>query len=489
MNRIENLQFLFLVGPLFLLFISIVFIVFYYNKNTILLVFILNLLIFVIYALLSCYLDFTLLGSQYVYNLTFIPPYFGLHSLIVDNISYFFLLLTGFLFPLCLLYIYLEESIILKQRYFIILLLLEFFIILCFTASNFFLFFVAFEFLLIPMIFLIYFFGSRGRKIHSIYLFLFYTLLGSIFLLYALLIIYKAYGNLEFSSLSNLEKLTIEEQKLLTILLFFGFAVKIPVFPLHLWLPEAHVEAPTVGSVLLAGILLKLGGYGMLRLLLPISVNVLLDFKAFFITLISISILYGGLAAIRQVDLKKIIAYSSVVHMNIGLLGLFTQTSSGIIGFIFLMCSHGLISSALFFAVGMLYERLHTKNILYIKGLSRIMPKFSLFFLLFCFANLSLPGTCNFVGEIIVFFALGLENNYFALMIGVFSSFFCTLFCLILIVRTLYNQIDHKSSVIYDLTNGETFILFILFVFVLIFGICPGFIIQNLEVIEFIDKN
>lgn len=488
MNTNLNLNFIFLALPLVILLINLVFLILFYNRLTIFFVFVSNLLIFVIYSILSCYLDFTIIGSQFIYQLTIIPHYFGTHSLIVDNISYFFLLLTGFLFPLCLLYVHLEDSITLKQRSFIILLILEFFIILCFSASNFFLFFVSFEFLLIPMIFLIYFFGSRGRKVHSIYLFLFYTLLGSIFLLYSLLIIYKAYGNLEFTSLSNLDKLTVEEQKLLTILLFFGFAVKIPVFPLHLWLPEAHVEAPTVGSVLLAGILLKLGGYGMLRLLLPISADVLLEYKAFFITLISISILYGGLAAIRQVDLKKIIAYSSVVHMNIGLLGLFTQTSSGIIGFIFLMCSHGLISSAMFFAVGMLYERVHTKNILYIKGLARIMPKFSLFFLLFCFANLSLPGTCNFVGEIIVFFALGLENNYFALMIGVFSSFFCTLFCLILIVRTLYNQIDTKFSVIYDLTNGETFILFILFFFVLLFGICPGFIVQNLEVVEYVVK-
>ena len=272
---------------------------------------------------------------------------------------------------------------------------------------------------------------------------------------------------------------------MLTILLFFGFAVKIPVFPFHLWLPEAHVEAPTVGSVLLAGILLKLGGYGMLRLLVPISANVLIEYKSIFLTLVCLSILYGGLAAIRQVDIKKIIAYSSVVHMNIGLLGLFTQTSAGIVGFIFLMCSHGLISSALFFAVGMLYERIHTKNILYIKGLARIMPKFSLFFLLFCLSNMSLPGTCNFIGEIIVFIALGLENNYFALLIGIFSVFFCTLFCLILIVKTLYGQIDNKFSVIYDLTNGESFILLIFFIYILIFGIFPGFIIQNLELIEY----
>lgn len=437
-----TLNFLFLLLPLLLLLINIILLVLFYNKFTVYISFFSNLFIFFIYCVLSCYLDFSIAGIQYKYILTFIPAYFGIHSLMVDNLSYFFLLLTGFLFPLCILYIYIESGRVNKKRSLIILLILEFFIILCFSVSDFFLFYISFEVLLIPMIFLIYFFGSRGRKIHSIYLFLFYTLIGSLFLLYSLLLLYNVYGNLEFISVLDLTKLSIEEQKLLTLLLFFGFAVKIPVFPVHLWLPEAHVEAPTVGSVLLAGILLKLGGYGMLRLLLPISINVLISYKAFFITLISLSILYGGLAAIRQVDLKKIIAYSSVVHMNIGLVGLFTQTSSGLIGFIFLMISHGLISSALFFAVGMLYERIHTKNILYIQGLSRIMPKFSLFFLLFCLANFSLPGTCNFIGEILVFISLGIANSYFALMIGVFSAFFCTLFCLILIAKTLYGKID-----------------------------------------------
>jgi len=423
-------------------------------------------------------LDNTLYGSQYSISIENFPKIFGEVVLCIDGLSSFFLLLTAFLFPLCLLYNYKKVSK--NNQYSVLLLLVELLLIICFTASSFFIFYIAFEIILFPMFFIIGFWGSRGRRIHAVYLFFFYTMLGSFVLLFCLFIIYQTYGTLEFNHFFNKNSLSKIEQQILAILIFIGFSIKIPMYPLHLWLPEAHVEAPTVGSVILAGILLKLGGYGMLRVLLPVCNDVIETQKGFFMGIALLSIILGSIAAARQIDLKKMIAYSSVVHMNVGILGLFAEHNTGIIAFIFLMISHGLIASGLFFGVGMVYDRLHTKNLLYLGGLSRLMPKFSVLFFLLVLANMSIPGTSNFVGEICVFFSLIHEKVWLLAIVAIASSFGTTLFCVILIIKTIYSYLYKGLSPIYDLNDHELFILGILVFLIIILGLCPFFIVDPL---------
>jgi proton-translocating NADH-quinone oxidoreductase chain M len=435
-----------------------------------------TLSIFIIYCWMFISLNYTIYDKQYSIKIESLPNIFGTVELCIDGLSSFFLLLTAFLFPLCLLYN--RKKTVNQNQYSILLLLVELLLIICFTASNFFVFYIAFEIILFPMVFIIGFWGSRGRRVHAVYLFFFYTMLGSFILLACLFVLYRAYGTLEFNHFFNKNGLSILEQQILSFFIFLGFSIKIPMYPLHLWLPEAHVEAPTVGSVILAGILLKLGGYGMLRVFMPISQNVLADLKYYFITITLVSIVLGAMAALRQIDLKKVIAYSSVVHMNVGVLGLFAGYNAGIIGFIFLMISHGIISSGLFFGVGMLYDRLHTKNFAYLGGLTRIMPKFSMLFFLLVIANMSIPGTSNFIGEISIFLSLILEKVWLVTIVAIVSSFFTTLFCCIIIVKTLYSYLYKNIDIIYDVTDEELFILGLCVLLIFILGIFPGIITE-----------
>jgi NADH-quinone oxidoreductase subunit M len=471
---------IFLLLPLFFLLSCIIFtlliknqqIVFYYN-------YIITLIIFIIYCWMFITLNTSLYEIQYNIKIENFPKIFGDTTLSIDLLSSFFLLLTALLFPLCLLYNY--NKINNNNQYSLALLFVELFLIICFTASNFFIFYIAFEMILFPMFFIIGFWGSRGRRIHAVYLFFFYTMLGSFILLFCLFVIYQTYGTLEFIHFFNKNNLSYIEQQILAILIFIGFSIKIPMYPLHLWLPEAHVEAPTVGSVILAGILLKLGGYGMLRVLLPVCNEVIDSLKGFFMGMALISIILGSIAAIRQIDLKKMIAYSSVVHMNIGILGLFATHNTGIIAFIFLMISHGLISSGLFFGIGMLYDRLHTKNILYLGGLGRLMPKFSVLYFLLILANMSIPGTSNFIGEICVFFSLINEKVWLLSILAISATFGTTLFCVIIIIKTIYSYLYKSLSPVYDLNDSELFILAILVLLILFLGIYPNIIIEPLS--------
>ena len=312
----------------------------------------------------------------------------------IDAISLLFIILTTLLFPLCFLLNW--ESVKYRFKDFAILLfLLEFFLINVFSCLDLFFFYIFFESVLIPMFFIIGIWGSRQRKIHAVYQFFLYTFFGSVFMLISIIIIYLHIGTTAIYFIKNFY-FSENRQLIIWLGLFLGFSIKVPMIPFHIWLPEAHVEAPTTGSILLAGILLKLGTYGFIRFLIPLFPYALKFFTPFVFVICLISIIYGSFSTIRQIDLKKIIAYSSIVHMNFCIIGLFTNNIEGIFGSFFLMISHGLVSGALFFCIGILYDRYHTRILYYYGGLVQVMPIFSVIFLIFILSNMGFPGTSGF---------------------------------------------------------------------------------------------
>jgi proton-translocating NADH-quinone oxidoreductase chain M len=340
-------------------------------------------------------------------------PYPNIHFYIgIDGISLFFVVLTTFLIPICILVGWSSIKSY-KKEYMIAFLICESFMIAVFCMLDLLLFYVFFESVLIPMFIIIGVWGSRQRKIQAAYQFFLYTLLGSVFMLLAILFIFFQTGTTDLQILLTTE-FSERRQILLWIAFFASFSVKVPMVPVHIWLPEAHVEAPTAGSVILAGILLKLGTYGFLRFSIPMFPEATLYFTPFIYTLSVIAIIYTSLTTIRQIDLKKIIAYSSVAHMNFVTIGMFSLNIQGIEGSILLMLSHGLVSSALFLCVGVLYDRHKTRLVKYYGGLVNTMPMFSTIFLFFTLANMSLPGTSSFIGEFLILVGAFQRNSLVA---------------------------------------------------------------------------
>nr|YP_009755788.1 NADH dehydrogenase subunit 4 [Gonatozygon brebissonii]QIQ23066.1 NADH dehydrogenase subunit 4 [Gonatozygon brebissonii] len=397
----------------------------------------------------------------------------------LDGISVFFVILTTFLVPICILVGWSNIKNY-KKEYIIAFLVLESFMIAVFCMLDLLLFYVFFESVLIPMFIIIGVWGSRQRKIQAAYQFFLYTLLGSLFMLLAILLIFFQTGTTDLQILLTTE-FSERRQILLWIAFFASFAVKVPMIPVHIWLPEAHVEAPTAGSVILAGILLKLGTYGFLRFSIPMFPEATLYFTPFIYTLSVLAILYTSLTTIRQIDLKKIIAYSSVAHMNFVTIGMFSLNMQGIEGSILLMLSHGLVSSALFLCVGALYDRHKTRLVRYYGGLVSTMPIFSVIFLFFTLANMSLPGTSSFIGEFLILVGVFQRNSTIATLaaIGMILGAAYSLW--------LYNRVvfgNFKPNYIKkfsDLNRREVFIFlpFILGVFWM--GIYPEIFLESMH--------
>lgn len=388
----------------------------------------------------------------------------------VDGISLFFILLTTFLIPVCILVGWLGEYAV--KEYCIAFLVLETLTIAVFSVMDLILFYVFFESVLIPMFIIIGVWGSRERKIRAAYQFFLYTLFGSVLLLLAILLLYFQAGSTDLQVLYN-TPLSESREILLWVAFFASFAVKVPMLPVHIWLPEAHVEAPTAGSVILAGIMLKLGTYGFLRFSIPLFPYASMYFTPLIYTMSIIAIIYTSLTTLRQVDLKKIIAYSSVAHMNFVTIGLFSLNSQGVEGSIMLMLSHGIVSPALFLLVGVLYDRHKTRLLRYYAGCARTMPLFAFFFLFFTMANISLPGTSSFVGEFLLLTGSFLSNSFVAMMAAT-GMVFGAAYALWLCNRVLYGMNKPDSiSAFSDLSRRE-FFMFLPFVLIVLFmGVIP----------------
>jgi len=336
---------------------------------------------------------------QFVEQKPWLEDFNVFYKMGVDGISVFFVLLSAFLTPICILASW--ESITKRvKEYMIAFLILETMMIGMFCALDMVLFYIFFEGVLIPMFIIIGVWGG-ARRVYASFKFFLYTLLGSVLMLLAILSLYHQFGTTDITALSNV-MVPFDVQKWLWLAFMASFAVKVPMWPVHTWLPDAHVEAPTAGSVILAGVLLKMGGYGFLRLSMPILPEASAYFAPFIFWLSIIAVIYTSLVALAQEDMKKLIAYSSVAHMGFVTLGIFAANQQSVDGAMFQMLSHGIVSGALFLCVGVVYDRLHTRDINRYGGLVKNMPKYAAFFMLFTMASVGLPGTSGFVGEFLV---------------------------------------------------------------------------------------
>ena len=345
-------------------------------------------------------LDKSVSKFQFINKLILLPLFNVNLTIGIDGISLLFLLLTTLLIPLCVLSAWNSISFNLKE-FLILFLLLNFFLINVFCSLDLLTFYIFFESVLIPMFLIVGIWGSRERKILAAFYFFLYTLFGSVLMLLAVIYILDQVGTTDYEIILTFSFSALE-QKLLWFAFFLAFAGKVPMVPFHLWLPEAHVEAPTAGSVILAGVLLKLGTYGLIRFSLPFFPKASLFFAPLVYSLVIVSVIYTSLTAIRQTDFKRIIAYTSIAHMNLVVLGIFSFNVIGIEGAIFQSLSHGFIASGLFLIIGVVYDRFKTRIVQYYGGLATVMPLFVSFFLFFSMANIGFPGTSSFLGELLI---------------------------------------------------------------------------------------
>lgn len=388
----------------------------------------------------------------------------------VDGISMLFILLTTLLTPICVMASW--ESIQTRvKEYMIAFLIMETMMIGVFSALDMVLFYLFFEGGLIPMFLIIGIWGAENR-VYATFKFFLYTLLGSVLFLLAILWLFFEFGTTDIPGLMGLG-IDPWWQNLLWLAMFAAFAVKIPMWPVHTWLPDAHVEAPTAGSVILAAVLLKIGGYGFIRLSIPILPDASAYFTPFIFVLSVIAIIYTSLVALMQEDMKKLIAYSSIAHMGFVTIGVFTFTQTGIEGGIMVMLSHGLVSAALFLCVGVVYDRVHTRLIDRYGGLVHRMPLYAVVFMVFTLANVGLPGTSGFVGEFLVLAGVFQVNTWVAFLAatGVVLSVCYALW----LYRRVFFEVLSKTDLklILDLNRREVLMLAPLVVLVLLFGIWP----------------
>ena len=397
----------------------------------------------------------------------------------IDGISILFIILTTFITPLCIISV--NNSVKIRLRDFLIaILIMESFMIGVFCALDLVIFYLFFEAGLIPMFLIIGIWGGP-KRVYSAFKFFLYTLLGSVLMLVAIISIYWITGTTDVVKLYELG-IDQKHQNLLWLAFFSSFAVKTPMWPVHTWLPDAHVEAPTAGSVLLAAILLKMAGYGFIRFslgLFPFASEV---FTPLVYILSLIAIVFTSLIALMQEDMKKLIAYSSVAHMGFVTLGIFTLKQQGIEGSIIQMISHGLVSAALFLCVGVVYDRMHSRLINSYGGIVSIVPKYSILFMLFTLAALGLPGTSGFIGEFLILMG-AFKDNFLVAVIASLGVIFGAAYMLWLYKRVVFGEIINKDLLkMPDLDKSELIILISLALPTLFFGFYPEPLLNTIEV-------
>ena len=398
----------------------------------------------------------------------------------VDGISMLFIILATFITPLCIISVNNHVKIRLKE-FLIAILLMETLMIGVFCSLDLIIFYLFFEGGLIPMFLIIGIWGGN-RRVYSAFKFFLFTLVGSVLMLIAIIYIYWLSGTTDVEQLYNLG-IDSKYQNYLWLAFFSSFAVKTPMWPVHTWLPDAHVEAPTAGSVLLAAVLLKMAGYGFIRFSVGLFPDASTDFIPLIFTLSLIAIIYTSLVALMQDDMKKLIAYSSVAHMGFVTLGIFTFTHQGLEGSIFQMISHGLVSAALFLSVGVVYDRMKTREIKNFRGLVNIMPKYAIMFMIFTLGALGLPGTSGFIGEFLILMGT-FKKSFLAATIASVGVILGAAYMLWLYKRIIFGELlsTIKKEVMPDLKRDEIFILSTLAILIILLGFYPEPIIKTYAV-------
>ncbi len=442
------------------------------------------LVVTLINFLLSIPLYFAFDGAtaafQFVEGYEWIPSIGASYHVGVDGLSLLMIMLTNFLSPLVILSSWNDIRKNLKG-YLISMLLLETGMVGVFCALDLLLFYIFWEAMLIPMYFIIGIWGGV-RRIYATVKFFIYTMFGSLLMLVAILLVYFYTGGTTFDLLAIREQVFPVQYQLWLFAAFgLSFAIKVPMFPFHTWLPDAHVEAPTAGSVILAGVLLKMGTYGFLRFCLPLFPNAAMEFAPLISILALIGIVYGAWVAMVQPDIKKLVAYSSVSHLGFVMLGIFTFTHQGVQGGLIQMVNHGLSTGALFLLVGMIYERRHTRLIADFGGLAKQVPIFTTFFMIITLSSIGLPGLNGFVGEFLILLGTFLTNKTYA-VIAATGVIFAAVYMLWMFERVMFGKItNEENSRLRDLSPREITVLVPVVVFVVMIGVWANPFLQKME--------
>jgi NADH-quinone oxidoreductase subunit M len=443
-----------------------------------------SMLVFVFSLPLYFGFDSSRTAFQFEEKYEWIPAFQATYHLGVDGLSLLMILLTAFLMPLIFLASWhdIKKSV---KGYLISMLLLETGMMGVFASLDLLLFYIFWEAMLIPMYFIIGVWGGP-RRVYAALKFFIYTMVGSLLMLVAILFIYFYYGKvtgmLTFD-LVQIRDLLFPENYQIWLFLAFGlsFAIKVPMFPFHTWLPDAHVEAPTAGSVILAGVLLKMGTYGFLRFCLPLFPNAALQFTPMISILAIIGILYGAWVSMVQPDIKKLVAYSSVSHLGFVMLGIFTLTHQGLQGGLLQMVNHGLSTGALFLIVGMIYERRHTRMIEDFGGLAKQIPIFTAFFMIVTLSSIGLPGLNGFVGEFLVLLGTFLTNKWYAVL-ATSGVIFAAVYMLRMFQRVMFGKLDKEENHnLADLSKREIAVLVPVVAMIVLIGVWPQPFLNKME--------